>query len=458
MQVLIALKQASGSVVSRDELIDRCWDGRIVGDDAVHRAVASLRKAIASLGEDAVTVETITRIGHRLVDSSRGDGSSQEHLDRRRILARGALAATLVAAGSGAVLWPRLRPKSTAEFLYEKGIEARSQMVPDAAMQSVAYFRQSVEHDPGFAPAWGALAIMFSWQLEFGSREEQRATEQRLLAAADRAQSLDPRDLDSLLAIERYKGTFGRWAEAKAAYETLYRRAPEHFLLPILIAQMNMEMGYPARAAALFEEVQAQRQQPVAVIGLNLSYAKWHSGDVAGAIREGERGILRWPDYSPVWGAHFHILTFGGQPARALDLLNGHIPMGTLEQHWIAMLEKAAIALVSNEEARRAEAISFARATLAADPMEYKIAPQVFAALGDPASALSAFERTFLDLNATNEGGRYINAVLRRRNTAGLFAPPIMPLWREPRMRKLAGAVGLPRAWAISGGPPRGVA
>jgi hypothetical protein len=90
--------------------------------------------------------------------------------------------------------------------------------------------------------------------------------------------------------------------------------------------------------------------------------------------------------------------------------------------------------------------------------MEYEIAPQVFAALGDPASALSAFERTFLDLNATNEGGRYINAVLRRRDTAGLFAPPIMPLWREPRMRKLASAVGLPRAWAISGGPPRGVA
>jgi DNA-binding winged helix-turn-helix (wHTH) protein len=29
MQVLVALRQAEGSVVSRDELIARCWDSRI---------------------------------------------------------------------------------------------------------------------------------------------------------------------------------------------------------------------------------------------------------------------------------------------------------------------------------------------------------------------------------------------------------------------------------------------
>lgn len=35
MQALGALHQAAGHVVSRDDLLQRCWQGRIVGDDAI---------------------------------------------------------------------------------------------------------------------------------------------------------------------------------------------------------------------------------------------------------------------------------------------------------------------------------------------------------------------------------------------------------------------------------------
>ena len=34
MQVLVALARANGAVVSRDELIHRCWDDRVVGEAA----------------------------------------------------------------------------------------------------------------------------------------------------------------------------------------------------------------------------------------------------------------------------------------------------------------------------------------------------------------------------------------------------------------------------------------
>jgi DNA-binding response OmpR family regulator len=33
MQVLVALTRAGGEVVSRDDLIEACWEGRIVGED-----------------------------------------------------------------------------------------------------------------------------------------------------------------------------------------------------------------------------------------------------------------------------------------------------------------------------------------------------------------------------------------------------------------------------------------
>src|ERR1700691_5087071 len=44
VQVLVALFQAQGRVVSRDELIARCWEGRIVGEDAINRAIGRLRR------------------------------------------------------------------------------------------------------------------------------------------------------------------------------------------------------------------------------------------------------------------------------------------------------------------------------------------------------------------------------------------------------------------------------
>ena len=45
MQVLAALVRANGAILTRDELIDRCWDGRIVGDDAINRVMSRLRRA-----------------------------------------------------------------------------------------------------------------------------------------------------------------------------------------------------------------------------------------------------------------------------------------------------------------------------------------------------------------------------------------------------------------------------
>jgi len=69
MQVLVALFQASGRVVSRDELIARCWEGRIVGEDAINRAIGRLRRLSETDGETSFGIETIPRVGFRLMAS-----------------------------------------------------------------------------------------------------------------------------------------------------------------------------------------------------------------------------------------------------------------------------------------------------------------------------------------------------------------------------------------------------
>src|SRR5689334_6735634 len=69
MQVLVALFQANGRVVSRDELIARCWEGRIVGEDAINRAIGRLRRLSEVDREASFVVETIPRVGFRLIAS-----------------------------------------------------------------------------------------------------------------------------------------------------------------------------------------------------------------------------------------------------------------------------------------------------------------------------------------------------------------------------------------------------
>lgn len=65
MQVLVALARRANTVVSRDELVDLCWAGRIVGEDAIQRAIAKVRR----LGEasNAFVIETIAKVGYRLI-------------------------------------------------------------------------------------------------------------------------------------------------------------------------------------------------------------------------------------------------------------------------------------------------------------------------------------------------------------------------------------------------------
>ena len=69
MKVLVALGQSPGVIVSRDELIERCWDGRIVGDASINRVISLLRGALRDAGGDAVSIETVAKVGYRVLVS-----------------------------------------------------------------------------------------------------------------------------------------------------------------------------------------------------------------------------------------------------------------------------------------------------------------------------------------------------------------------------------------------------
>ncbi|HWF00446.1 MAG TPA: winged helix-turn-helix domain-containing protein [Caulobacteraceae bacterium] len=75
MQVLVALARSPGQILTRDDLVEACWSGVIVGEDAITRVIGKLRRLSEGIAADAFEIETITKVGYRLVET-RQDGRS----------------------------------------------------------------------------------------------------------------------------------------------------------------------------------------------------------------------------------------------------------------------------------------------------------------------------------------------------------------------------------------------
>jgi len=72
MQVLVALADRAGSVVTRDELLSLVWPGVVVGDEALTQTIIKLRKALGDSPRDPAYVETIAKRGYRLIAPASG--------------------------------------------------------------------------------------------------------------------------------------------------------------------------------------------------------------------------------------------------------------------------------------------------------------------------------------------------------------------------------------------------
>jgi DNA-binding winged helix-turn-helix (wHTH) protein len=105
MQVLVALARMEDRVVSRDALIDSCWGGRIVGEDAINRCIGRLRR-LAKTFAGGFSIETVARVGYRLNAAEAGAPLPVARSSANASSLRGAFAlvAAALAIGAGAVL------------------------------------------------------------------------------------------------------------------------------------------------------------------------------------------------------------------------------------------------------------------------------------------------------------------------------------------------------------------
>jgi len=177
MQVLVALAKARPEVLSRDKLIEMCWDGRIVGDDALNRCILALRHHAQQFTPQPFAIDTVPRIGHRLIEGPAEDHGSEPVRTGRPWQLASAAAALLILVTSGIFVWQR---DVTGD---------------DPATIAVLPFRNLSSGDPYFAEGIGEEILgQLAREPEF--RVAGRTT------AAQVSKEPDPRKLGKALGVE----------------------------------------------------------------------------------------------------------------------------------------------------------------------------------------------------------------------------------------------------------------
>jgi TolB-like protein/DNA-binding winged helix-turn-helix (wHTH) protein/Tfp pilus assembly protein PilF len=105
MQVLVYLAENAGSVVTRTELEQQVWAGRVVTEDSLTAAIAKLRRALADDAHAPRVIETIPKSGYRLIAAvvpvhgaagDTGPSRAASALLKRRVSGPGAIRTVLL--------------------------------------------------------------------------------------------------------------------------------------------------------------------------------------------------------------------------------------------------------------------------------------------------------------------------------------------------------------------------
>ena len=231
MQVLVALRRADGAVVSRDDLIAGCWDGRIVGDNAIQRTISRLRDIAEGIGSGCFHLETVNKVGYRLtalepseIAPLLADGQvlpAQRQLQHARRMAFAAAAVLVLVAAAVLIAW--IRPSATAPMTI--GIAA---------------------YDPGAAELGSGLAIDLAY---LDSTHDAISFTERLEGART----------DYLLTVARRR--FGDRTQADLA---LVRRGSNHLL-------WSASFTEPANAPEILRQKAALAVSTIAECALDIN-------------------------------------------------------------------------------------------------------------------------------------------------------------------------------------------
>lgn len=471
MQVLIALSKVEGSIVTRDELTMSCWDGRVVGEDAIHRVMSRLRKVANGIGAGSIELETITKIGYRLTSNADGAEGARvsepsgaatrqtpQRQTRRKLLIGAAGIGALVAAGGGALLYRRMTRHAVppeVEALVAHARQLRAQNTRETQSQAIGLLRRVVAIAPDYADGWGMLGVSYAVPSHFRGRAEGLVLRARAEAAGRRALELDPGNGYGELALAVALPFIGHWSEWNRRLDRAMADRPDDEEILGFRAVALMFVGRSKEAVAYYRRI---RQRPLTPAAYN-NYinALWIAGMVEEADRAMDDAAALYPTHTTIWISRFHIKMFGGDPGAAIALAEDDEgrPDGVEGPSLAAWVGQArAIESRDPEQVASVSAAQLERARVSAFGAEFAL--RVLSALGRTDEAFAVADAYFLGrgFSVPDQPVPASSVSLDQRQTRLLFEPVTRPMRADPRFDRLVEEIGLERYWRESGAQP----
>ena len=460
MQVLVALAQANGGVITRDELIERCWNGVVVGDNAINRVISRLRQLASGLARDSFELETITKVGYRMLvegtplEQSLAPASRAPRMTRRAAIGAGG-GLLLLTAGAGVWYLAMPRRDTRVVALIDRGRMAMRDQMPDGTQQGIAFFEEALRLAPDDAEAWGNLALAWRNVSEYAPLEEISAAVGASENAARQALALDPDQPEAHAALALLPPIYGDWLAAERRMRAIHTRFPGQAAVIGELALLMFSVGRAADAAAFSQ--QATALEPLSPIyRYRLTYHLWTTDRLDDAERTVDRAMQLWPTHPAVWFARFLLFVGTDRYEAALRLLSAptaEAMLGSTLDLW----RKCCLAKTNGRAADRDAAVAASIDAARGSGSGCVNAILALNRLGAVDEAFAVAEGYLLRRGplVTDIGSELATINDQRwRKTMMLFIPATSAMRSDPRFEGLCADIGLADYWRRSGTEP----
>jgi DNA-binding winged helix-turn-helix (wHTH) protein/Flp pilus assembly protein TadD len=463
MQVLVALHRAGGGVVSKDDLATLCWEGRIVGEDAINRVVSRLRSVAGKQAGGQFRVETITKVGYRLVDGKGAPTAAQAQSvealtepsagSRRRDILVGSTALGAAALAGGAWFeFERDKLPPQARLLIDDARKGLFEGTVEQTGNAIGQLRQATQLAPGSAEAWGLLGFAYMSYADDAASDQRANLRARGRAAIQRALSLEPHQADALTAELWAMPVYRNWFAYDATCRAALRYHPKNTALNYALAGLFLQTGRTREAADQYNSVALIHAPRIRVCR---AVALWDAGRLDEAEDAINQSMELWPRHYGIWFTKLYFLMYGGRPAESVAMLTdvNSRPLGIPDWNYDLVTIQAK-ALANGDRAQIRDAIETWR-DAATKGTGFTENGAIFAAfVGDYDEAFRLldalyFNRGFAmsDTYFAKEQGMYS---AQERHTYNLFRRQLSGLRRDPRFNRLTRELGLDDYWARS--------
>jgi DNA-binding winged helix-turn-helix (wHTH) protein/Tfp pilus assembly protein PilF len=313
-EALTLLADANQQVVPKEHFFQRLWsDTPVVDDSNLTQCISQLRKALGN-GDKAPFIETVPRVGYRLivpvirpipgeeepVPAATLPAPSVPTTSRRRWLAVASLIAALAIVGGGAGWWWwQTRPAQLSRAAQQRGNELTRRGDHKAALEE---FQLAVRLDPQNAFAYSELAHALN-RVSFRDSVATPAGESPAVAAARRSVELDAQCglCQATLGFFLFYHDW-RWDASEVHYQRAMALDPDS---PSIRRAYSMLLAATGRLPEALEQIDRAlsresfdvgwHAQRAAILYLARRYEESIAATDRGlAITEAERGPWEW--------------------------------------------------------------------------------------------------------------------------------------------------------------------